>query len=85
VLAEDALDRDHFGLVSLDPGADVLLQDEQPLRDLVIGGRANHAERDRGQLTARRAFHHTKPAPGEPWVDPKHAQRNLRIERTFEA
>jgi hypothetical protein len=85
VLAEYALDGDNFGLMSLDPGADMLLEDEQSLRDLVFRRSADHAVRDRGQLTAGHAIDHAEPASGESWVDPKHAQRNLRIERTFEA
>jgi hypothetical protein len=72
-VGEHSLDGDGVGVVAPDPGVDVPLQREQPLRGRQRRRRAEHVDVDHPQLAAGSALDHGDAAPGQSGVDPEDA------------
>jgi hypothetical protein len=75
VLAEHPLDRHHVRLVVVQPAFHLVGQPQQADRQVVLGRRAHHADRDRPHAAPGPPVHHAEAAPGEPRVDAEHPHR----------
>ncbi|GAA3155398.1 hypothetical protein GCM10017687_86740 [Streptomyces echinatus] len=77
VLAEDALHGDVLRPVFVQPLLDALLDGEEAVAELRVGGGPDDPDTDHGERTARDPLDDADPAPGQAGVHPQYAHAPL--------